>query len=191
VWETVGFCEKVNLPNRNLAPADPCETSGGAPDERHAEALTTSILRSFGRQIDGSHRLCLTMIGSRLLNVDSRRLNTQITDISDFALTPPRNFGWVIPYRSKANTRFVRSAFQRVLSAATGGASRPTIGMCCGAYRSLSTSIREAASVIALRSVSVSSILPAPIFSSSRWSLVVPGIGTIGGRWARSHASAI
>jgi hypothetical protein len=32
-------------------------------------------------------------------------LNTQITDISDFALTPPRNFGWKIPYRSKAKYR--------------------------------------------------------------------------------------
>ena len=40
------------------------------------------------------------------------------------------------------------------------------------------------------RSSSVSSTSAAPIFSSRRCSLVVPGIGTMYGRWASSQASA-
>ena len=54
-----------------------------------------------------------------------------------------------------------------------------------------STAILEAASSMPRRSFAVSSISAAPIFSSSRWSLVVPGIGTIHGFCARSQASAI
>jgi len=44
---------------------------------------------------------------------------------------------------------------------------------------------------MSFRSSDVSSTETAPMFSSKRCSLVVPGIGTIQGFWASSHASAI
>src|SRR5207244_9890170 len=51
--------------------------------------------------------------------------------------------------------------------------------------------ICEAAVSISRRSSLVSRIAAAPMFSSRRASLVVPGMGTIHGFWASSHASAI
>lgn len=50
--------------------------------------------------------------------------------------------------------------------------------------------MRENALSMSLRSCVDSSTSTAPRFSSSRWSFVVPGIGTIHGFRARTHASA-
>jgi hypothetical protein len=68
---------------------------------------------------------------------------------------------------------------------------RPTSRCSCSGYRAPCTVIREAALSISLRSSEVSLIAAAPMFSSSRASFVVPGIGTIQDFWASSHASAI
>jgi hypothetical protein len=51
--------------------------------------------------------------------------------------------------------------------------------------------IFEAALSISRRSSGVSSMAAAPMFSSTRASFVVPGIGTIHGFCASSHVSAI
>jgi hypothetical protein len=51
--------------------------------------------------------------------------------------------------------------------------------------------IRAAALSMSRRSSAVSSMDAAPMFSSSRCSLVVPGMGTIHGHCASSQASAI
>jgi hypothetical protein len=51
--------------------------------------------------------------------------------------------------------------------------------------------IFAAASLISRRSSGVSSTAAASVFSIRRWSLVVPGIGTIHGFCASSQASAI
>jgi len=74
----------------------------------------------------------------------------------------------------------------------------------CAAYRSETghplqvfgvsspcTVIPEAALSISFRSSGVSSTDSASMFSSSRYSFVVPGIGTIHGFWASSQARAI
>src|SRR5271166_2225917 len=58
---------------------------------------------------------------------------------------------------------------------------RPVVARRCAGYRSPSTVIAAAARSISARLSAVSSTLAAPRFSSSRWSLVVPGIGTIQG----------
>src|SRR5262249_50947304 len=68
---------------------------------------------------------------------------------------------------------------------------RPVICSKCSGYLAPCTSICDAALSISRRSSRVSSISTAPIFSSSRFSLVVPGIGTIHGFCASNHASAI
>ena len=51
--------------------------------------------------------------------------------------------------------------------------------------------IWEAALSISRRSSAVSAMATAPMFSSRRAGFVVPGMGTIHGFWASSHASAI
>src|SRR5436190_235145 len=61
---------------------------------------------------------------------------------------------------------------------------RPVICSSFSGYRAPCTVIFEAALSISRRSSPVSSMATAPIFSSSRCSLVVPGIGTIHGFWA-------
>ena len=61
----------------------------------------------------------------------------------------------------------------------------------CSGYRSPWTSICATASSILRRSSALSSRSAAPMFSSSRWSLRVPGIGTIQGLRASSQARAI
>jgi hypothetical protein len=58
-------------------------------------------------------------------------------------------------------------------------------------YRAPSGVISEAALSISSRSSGVSAMSADAMFSSSRWSFVVPGIGTIHGFCASSHASAI
>src|SRR6516164_5179701 len=58
-------------------------------------------------------------------------------------------------------------------------------------YRSPCTANFDAASLISRRSSWVKSISAARIFSSTRPSFVVPGIGTIHGFWDNNHASAI
>src|SRR3954465_764262 len=68
---------------------------------------------------------------------------------------------------------------------------RPDIASMAAGYRAPCTSIFEAALSISRRSSDVSFISTAPRFSSRRCSFVVPGIGTIHGFCARSHASAI
>ena len=70
-------------------------------------------------------------------------------------------------------------------------AQRPTWAWRCGGYRSPATSTCARTWSIAPRSPAVSSMSVAPMFSFSRRSLVVPGIGTIQGFCARSQASAI
>ena len=50
--------------------------------------------------------------------------------------------------------------------------------------------ILAAASLIWVRSLGVRVRVVAALFSSSRWSLVVPGMGTMEGAWARSQARA-
>jgi hypothetical protein len=49
--ETVAVCRKVNLIEPESRDGNPFETSGGASDERHAEVLITSILRSFWSRV--------------------------------------------------------------------------------------------------------------------------------------------
>src|SRR5205814_4447884 len=61
----------------------------------------------------------------------------------------------------------------------------------CSGYRAPCTVIFDAALSMSRRSSAVSSIAAAPMFSSSRCSFVVPGIGTIHGFCASSQASAI
>jgi hypothetical protein len=56
---------------------------------------------------------------------------------------------------------------------------RPTIRCRCSGYRAPCTAICEAARSISRRSSAVNSIPVAAMFSSSRCSFVVPGIGTI------------
>jgi hypothetical protein len=51
--------------------------------------------------------------------------------------------------------------------------------------------ILEAAVSMSRRSSGMSLTETAPMFSSKRYSFVVPGIGTIHGFWASSQASAI
>ena len=68
---------------------------------------------------------------------------------------------------------------------------RPTLRSKCSGYRAPCTVIFEAAASISRRSSGVSSTAAAPTFSSRRCSFVVPGIGTIHGFCASSHASAI
>jgi hypothetical protein len=61
----------------------------------------------------------------------------------------------------------------------------------CSGYLAPCTVIFEAALSISRRSSAVSSTAMAPMFSSRRCSLVVPGMGTIHGFCASNHASAI
>src|SRR4030095_12941418 len=68
---------------------------------------------------------------------------------------------------------------------------RPVICSSLSGYRAPCTLIFDAALSISRRSSAVISIAAAPMFSSSRFNLVVPGIGTIHGFCARSQASAI
>src|SRR5438093_3194227 len=68
---------------------------------------------------------------------------------------------------------------------------RPVICSSLSGYRAPCTVILEAALAISRRSSGVSSTATAPMFSSRRCSFVVPGIGTIHGLWASSHARAI
>src|SRR5207248_6834026 len=68
---------------------------------------------------------------------------------------------------------------------------RPVLFSRASGYRAPSTLIFDAALSISRRSSRVSSTFTAPRFSSRRFSFVVPGIGTIHGFWARTHASAI
>src|SRR5579864_5439057 len=70
------------------------------------------------------------------------------------------------------------------------GAQRPVMFNAASGRRAPSSFSLEEASSICLRSFSVSATFTAPRFSSKRWSLVVPGIGTIHGFRASSHASA-
>src|SRR6266568_147214 len=70
-------------------------------------------------------------------------------------------------------------------------AQRPTIFCSSSGYRAPCTVIFEAAVSSSRRSSGESSTLAAPMFSSSRCSLVVPGIGTIHAFCASSQASAI
>src|SRR2546422_9924131 len=67
----------------------------------------------------------------------------------------------------------------------------PVICSSCSGYRSPCTVICDAARSISRRSSGVSWIETAPMFSSRRCSFGVPGIGTIHGFCASSHASAI
>src|SRR5271157_5134841 len=68
---------------------------------------------------------------------------------------------------------------------------RPTVFISFSGYRSPWIVILEAALSISRRLSGVNSTESAPMFSSSRCSLVVPGIGTIHGFWASTQASAI
>ena len=68
---------------------------------------------------------------------------------------------------------------------------RPVIFISSSGYRAPCTVICEAALSISRRSSDVSSTAAAPMFSSRRWSFVVPGMGTIHGFRASSQASAI
>ena len=68
---------------------------------------------------------------------------------------------------------------------------RPVICSSFSGYLSPCTFISEAAFSISRRSSGVSSTDTAPMFSSSRCSFVVPGIGANHGFCASSHASAI
>src|SRR4029077_14248380 len=70
-------------------------------------------------------------------------------------------------------------------------AQRPVIASSFSGYRAPSTLISDEALSISRKSSRVSSISTAPIFSSSRFSFVVPGIGTIQGFCSSNHASAI
>src|SRR5271170_4666194 len=66
-------------------------------------------------------------------------------------------------------------------------AQRPVIFSIASGYRAPCTVICDAALSISRRSSEESSTATAPIFSSRRCSLVVPGIGTIHGFWASSQ----
>src|SRR5260221_313384 len=70
-------------------------------------------------------------------------------------------------------------------------AQRPLSGSSHSGYRAPSTLMLEEARSISRRSSGVSSTSAAPRFSSRRCNLVVPGIGTIHGFFASSHASTI
>src|SRR2546422_8395475 len=70
-------------------------------------------------------------------------------------------------------------------------AQRPVIFSSSSGYRAPCTAIFEAALSISRRSSDVSSTTAAPMFSTRRSTLRVPGIGTIHGFWASSQASAI
>jgi len=70
-------------------------------------------------------------------------------------------------------------------------AQRPTSRCRCSGYRAPCTVILETARSMSRRSSVVSSMPAAAMFSSSRCSFVVPGIGTIHAFWASSQASAI
>jgi len=70
-------------------------------------------------------------------------------------------------------------------------AQRPVLFSNSSGYRAPWIVIFEAALSISHKSSDVSSTATAPMFSSRRSSLRVPGIGTIHGFWASSHASAI
>ncbi|HEY6164059.1 MAG TPA: hypothetical protein VIW25_04055 [Nitrososphaeraceae archaeon] len=70
-------------------------------------------------------------------------------------------------------------------------AQRPALFSRFSGYRAPWIVIFEAALSISRKSSDVSSTATAPMFSSSRSSLRVPGIGTIQGFWASSHARAI
>ncbi len=69
-------------------------------------------------------------------------------------------------------------------------AHRPVVCSRCSGYRAPCTVIFEAALSISRRSSGVSSTAAAPMFSSRRSSLRVPGIGTIHGIWASSQAKS-
>ena len=70
-------------------------------------------------------------------------------------------------------------------------AQRPTSFCSSSGYRAPCTGIFEATVSSSRRSSGDSSTLTAPMFSSSRCSFVVPGIGTIQGFCASNQASAI
>jgi hypothetical protein len=70
-------------------------------------------------------------------------------------------------------------------------AQRPVSCSSFSGYRAPCTVILAAALSMSRRSFGVSSTSAAPMFSSRRCSFVVPGIGTIHGFCASSHASAI
>lgn len=70
-------------------------------------------------------------------------------------------------------------------------AQRPVLFSRFSGYHAPWIVIFEAALSILRKSSDVSSTATAPMFSSRRCSLRVPGIGTIHGFWASSHASAI
>src|SRR6266516_3568960 len=70
-------------------------------------------------------------------------------------------------------------------------AQRPVIRSRCSGYRAPCTVICEAALSISRRSSDERLTATAPMFSSRRESLRVPGMGTIHGFWASSQASAI
>src|SRR5207244_10991748 len=75
--------------------------------------------------------------------------------------------------------RKVRAACKRLRHLLA--AQRPVIFSSCSGYRAPCTVIFEAALSISRRSSAVSSIAAAPMFSSRRWSFVVPGLGTFHG----------
>src|SRR5712691_8817789 len=90
-------------------------------------------------------------------------------------------FGGALPRRLRSASFDVHDAtFQR-----------PTICCRCSGYRAPCSAICAAARSISRRSSAVNSISVAARFSSSRCRFVVPGIGTIHGFFASSHASAI
>src|ERR1700694_4724806 len=70
-------------------------------------------------------------------------------------------------------------------------AQRPVIRSRCSGYRAPCTVIFEAALSISRKSSDERLTATAPMFSSRRESLRVPGMGTIHGFWASSQASAI
>src|SRR6266404_7238780 len=81
----------------------------------------------------------------------------------------PDNYVEVLPFGERRH--YLEDLFR--------GSQRPVICSSFSGYRAPCTVIFEAASSISRRSSGVSLISTAPMFSSRRCSLVVPGIGTI------------
>ena len=80
---------------------------------------------------------------------------------------------------------------ESILRSCPGPLNQQLIQRCmCAGYRSAVMSTRLAAEVISSRSAGESSTSAAAVFSCRRWSLVVPGMGTIVGCWARIQANA-
>src|SRR6266566_1193924 len=107
----------------------------------------------------------------------------------DFMSSPREDRSELPAHQSRTQDADAHTALPRLsLSVVT---QRPTSFCSSSGYRAPCTAIFEAAASSCRRSSDVSSTAAAPMFSSRRCGLVVPGIGTIHGLCASSQARAI